>query len=297
MSGRRQGRPKTERMLQLGRQIFDILTEEHPQSVRHIFYRLLNPTLPVSVPKTDAGYKCVQRELVALRRSGLLPYSWISDSTRWGYYVSAYQHVADAIQASAHAYRVDLWTRADTYVEVWTESRSMAGVIRDVIDEIAVPMYAAGGFSSLTLAYNAAQHIRASARGRPVRILYIGDWDAAGVLIDKKIVGELQEHLPDVDIEERRLAITAEQAARLPSKPRKSGEKRVPDILRTVEAEALPAGELRALLRRAVEEYLPPRALEITKMVEEEEQRSILAMAVQVRRLGVKGAVEGLRGL
>ena len=226
----RRGRPKTERMLQIARQILAVLTQDHPQSVRHVFYRLLDPTLPLPLPKTEAGYKCVQRALVDLRRSGQVPYSWISDATRWGYYVSAYQHAADALPAAASAYRVDLWSQADTYVEVWTESRSMVGVIRDVIDELAVPLYAAGGFSSLTLANNAAEHIGRLANGRPVRILYIGDWDPAGVLIDEKVLDALRGHLPDLDIAERRLAITAEQAAELPSKPRKRGEKRRPDI-------------------------------------------------------------------
>ena len=292
----RRGRPKTERMLQIARQILAILTQDHPQSVRHVFYRLLDPTLPLPLPKTEAGYKCVQRALVDLRRAGQVPYSWISDATRWGYYVSAYQHAADALQAAAYAYRVDLWSQADTYVEVWTESRSMVGVIRDVIEELAVPLYAAGGFSSLTLANNAAEHIGRLANGRPVRILYIGDWDPAGVLIDEKVLDELRGHLPHLDIAEHRLAITAEQAAELPSKPRKRGEKRRPDILRTVEAEAMPADALRALLRRTAEEYLPPRALEITRTVEAQEQQSILAMAAAVRRLGVQGAVEALAG-
>ena len=68
--GTRTGRPKTERLLQIARQILAILTEYHPQSVRHIFYRLLDPTLPTPVDKTEAGYKCVQRVLVALRRTG-----------------------------------------------------------------------------------------------------------------------------------------------------------------------------------------------------------------------------------
>ena len=176
-------------------------------------------------------------------------------------------------------------------LEVWTESRSMAGVIQDVIDAVGVPLYAAGGFTSLTLAYNAAEHIRAQSAGRPVRIVYVGDWDPAGVLIDETILKELRTHLPGLDIKERRLAITEKQAARLPSKPRKSGEKRRPDIEATVEAEALPAGELRALLRRTVEDYLPPRALEVTKLVEAQEQRSIFSMAEEVRRLGVQGAL------
>lgn len=293
--GSRRGRPRTKRMRQIAEQILAILAEDFPQSVRHIFYRLLDPTLPEAVPKTTGGYKCVQRELVELRRSGRVHYSWISDTTRWGYYTSTHMHAADAIRAAAHAYRVDLWTQADTYVEVWTESRSMAGVIRNVIDELAVPLYAAGGFTSLTLAFQAAEHIRELAKGRPVRIIYVGDWDPAGVMIDENIMRELRTHLPKLDIEEVRLAITAEQAGRLPSKPRKSDEKRRPDIRRTVEAEAMPAGELRALLRRTVEEYLPAQALANIKMVEHEERQSLLEMAEEVRRKGLQGAVDALR--
>ena len=69
----RKGRPKTERMLQIERQILAILEQDQPLSVWHVFYRLLDPTLPLPLPKTEAGYKCVERALADLRRSGQVP--------------------------------------------------------------------------------------------------------------------------------------------------------------------------------------------------------------------------------
>src|SRR4051812_22329586 len=53
--------------------------------------------------------------------------------------------------------RGDLWRQSDFYCEVWTESRSIAGVVEDDCRELAVSLYPAGGFSSLTLAYQSAE--------------------------------------------------------------------------------------------------------------------------------------------
>lgn len=41
-------------LAQLDQQIIDILTADHPQSARNIFYRLTDPRLPVPVEKTEA---------------------------------------------------------------------------------------------------------------------------------------------------------------------------------------------------------------------------------------------------
>ena len=48
--------------------IYDVLNGDHPQSTRHVFYRLTDSRLPFSVPKTDAGYRQVQRAVLTLRR-------------------------------------------------------------------------------------------------------------------------------------------------------------------------------------------------------------------------------------
>lgn len=86
-----------------------------------------------------------------------------------------------------------MWQQANAYCEVWCESPSIAGVIEDDCRELAVSLYPAGGCSSATLAYEVVQAINYyAADGRPVVILYIGDFDPAGVLIEVAIERELR---------------------------------------------------------------------------------------------------------
>ena len=69
---------------QLENQIFKVLESDHPQSVRHVFYRMTDPRLKVPVEKTESGYRQVKDRLVRMRRAGAVPYGWISDATRQG---------------------------------------------------------------------------------------------------------------------------------------------------------------------------------------------------------------------
>lgn len=271
-----------ERLRQLDGQILDVLHEDWPQSVRHLFYRMTDPRLPEPVPKTERGYRHVQRRIVMLRRSGVLPYGWISDATRRGYFTNTYRGSADFLRSMASLYRADLWAQAERYCEVWVESRSIAGVIEDTCEELAVSLYPAGGFSSLTLTHEAARHIRAVAGGKPVSIFYVGDFDPAGVLIDRAIERELRAHLgAAVELSFLRLGITPEQIERyeLPVKPRKESDRRALHVTGTVEAEALPASILRRLLRDEVEALLPEGALQVAKVAEQSEREGLLALA------------------
>ena len=289
-------RRRTDRELrELDGLIVAVLQEDNPQSVRHVFYRMVS-TPGAGVDKTDNGYNLVQRRCCELRRSGAVPYGWISDATRRGYHVDSFGGGGDLIAAFAGLYRVNIWDSASTYVEVWTESRSMAGVIENDCRELGVSLYPAGGFTSWTLAHQAAQGIEAASNGRAVRIVYVGDYDPAGVLIDLDIIAKLRGHLPDLDIEEIRVAVTEEQAAGLPSKPRKATERRRREIRHTVEAEAMPARELRAMLRAAVEEYLPADALAAAKVAEDSEREGLAALAGIVQRNDVWSVVAHLEG-
>lgn len=267
---------------QLDRQILEVLKDDNPQSVRHVFYRMTNPRLHEPVEKSDRGYRHVQRRCVALRRSGQLPYGWISDATRRGYFTPVYRNASDFLRSVSGHYRADIWQQSDHYVEVWVESRSLAGVVQDDCAEMAVSLYPAGGFSSITLAFQAAGNTNFDADGRQVNIFYIGDYDPAGVLIDVALERELREHMHShIDLNFERIAISKEQilAYDLPSKPRKSGDKRSLHISETVEAEAMPAGILRKLLRDNVEKYLPARALAVAKVAERSERQHIARIA------------------
>ena len=295
MTGLR-GQPRKRRtraeLTALDDQIHAVLEADHPQSVRHVFYRLTDPTGPVSVPKSEAGYDAIVRRCTALRRSGRLPYQWLTDATRRGYHVATYEGAGELICAFSGLYRVNAWRDAAAHVEAWTESRSIAGVVQADCRRLGVSLYPCGGFASLSLAFQASEGIRRAARGRPVRIIYIGDFDPAGVLIDQSVIRELRGHLPQLDIEPIRIAITAEQAARLPSKPRKAGDLRRPDILATVEAEAMPAAELRALLAVTIEGFMPSGALAAAKVAEQSERAGLRALAGVVERDGLQSILD-----
>jgi hypothetical protein len=107
-----------ERMQTLDRQILDVLHEDHPQSIRHVYYRMTNPRLVEPVPKTDKGYKQVQARCTVLRRNGSLPYGWLVDSTRRGYHVDTFNGKGDFLRRMKGLYRADLWEFADHYCEV-----------------------------------------------------------------------------------------------------------------------------------------------------------------------------------
>jgi hypothetical protein len=300
----RRRRTKAE-VEQLESQILDVLEEDHPQSIRHVFYRMTNPRLPEPVAKTDQGYAQVQSRLTVMRRAGRVPYGWISDTTRRGYHTATFSNGAEFLRRHISAYRADLWADADNYVEVWCESRSIAGVIVHLCEELAVSLYPAGGFASISFAYEAADFLRqeVEATGKTANVIYIGDYDPAGVLIDQSLEAELRRHLigaddqtelvdmvvsralrgdfrsvpQTVDFNFHRLAITPEQitAFDLPTKPRNGNDRRALHVKETVEAEAMPAAILRDLLRGKIESFLPAGALEIAKAAEESEREHL----------------------
>ena len=179
---------------------------------------------------------------------------------------------------------------------MWTESRSLAGVLHDDCRELAVSLYPCGGFASETLCYEAAQGIRYALENdgkTGASIIYVGDYDPAGVLIDHDIESKLRKHLEGVPLVFTRVAVTREQIASmgLPTKPRKPTDRRRPDVLHTVEAEAIPAGQLRQLVRRAVESYLPAGRLAQYQEIDRQEQQGLrrLAQLVETGQIGIEG--------
>lgn len=270
------------RLDQLDEQILAVLRFDHPQSVRHVFYRMTDPRLPEPVEKSDRGYRHVQDRCVKLRRAGRLPYGWIADMSRRGYFVNTFDSAADFIQRMRGLYRADLWRDAEWRCEVWCESRSIASVVQADCNELAVDLYPCGGFSSLSFVHSAAEQHNAKDDTRPLKIIYIGDFDPAGVLIDQALERELRLHLRgDIEMQFARIAINADQIAEydLPEKPRKDSDRRSLQVKRTVEAEAMPARVLRGLLRAAVEALLPPDALRVAEVAERSEREHLDRMA------------------
>jgi hypothetical protein len=282
----RRRRRSPAQLAQLSRQIMDFLRKHHPQSIRHVYYVMTNPRLPQPVEKTETGYVHVQRRMVSMRRDGTLPYGWVIDTSRSGIFVNTFTSPKNFIETMLWQYRADPWLQSKWYCEVWVESRSISGVIEELCDEYGVTLYPCGGFTSLTLAFEASPALnRAAANGKKLMILYIGDWDQSGVIIDKSVEKELREHLNrGVQLHFERIAITEEQIAEydLPTKPRKEGDKRSRHVKETVEAEAMPAHILRDLLRTKFDALLPKGALAKARKESERGQAALERIAEEL---------------
>jgi hypothetical protein len=145
-----QRRRRTQSQLDtLAQQIIEALRADHPQSVRHVFYRMTDPRFAEWVEKSDRAYRQIQDRCVKLRRSAVMPYDWFADMSRRGSFVNTFSGASDFVKRMRGLYRADLWQGSDHRCEVLVESRSIASVIQRDCDELVVPLYPCGGFSSV----------------------------------------------------------------------------------------------------------------------------------------------------
>ncbi len=92
--GQRRRRTKTE-MAAICDAIYEVLLNDNPQGVRHVFYCLCEHPYYL-VPKTEAGYQVIKRKLLDLRKLGRVPWTWVSDGTRWSLQSQSFDSQAEA---------------------------------------------------------------------------------------------------------------------------------------------------------------------------------------------------------
>jgi hypothetical protein len=265
------------------RELFGIVQEMHPMSVRGVFYQ---GTVRELVPKTENGYGRIQHDLVLMRLTGELAYGTITDSTRWQRKPRTFSSIDEALDDTLRFYRKSLWADANCYVEIWIEKDALAGVILPVTEEYDVPLMVARGYASLSFLYEAAEYI--NDLDVPTFIYHLGDFDPSGVNAGEAIERTLREMAPDADITFERLAVTPQQIPRwaLPTRPTKKSDPRSKgfgDI--SVELDAIDPPTLRAIVRAVIEQHLPADQLAVLKVAEESERELLTTIFADVKRL------------
>jgi hypothetical protein len=253
--------------------LLDIIEEQRPMTVRQVFYQA---TVRGIVEKAETGYNKVQTDLVQMRKSGALPYSWLADNTRWQRRPRTFSSVEEALEDTARLYRKALWTDAGAYVEVWIEKDALAGVVMPVTRKYDVPLMVARGYASLSFLHSAAEDIREL--DVPAYIYHFGDYDPSGVNAAEKIEQTLREMAPDAEIHFERVAVTSHQIEMwdLPTRPTKATDtrsKNFGDI--SVELDAIPPDTLRALVELCIQRHLPIRQFEMLMEAEASERMLI----------------------
>jgi hypothetical protein len=230
--------------------------ECQPITVRGLMYRTQATGL---FPSTSLRYyQQTARVVLKLRRSGLVPYRWIVDSTRRRLKPSSWSGLGDFAEDAARAYRLDFWSRQANYIEFFCEKDAMSAVIEPVTAEFDVHLNVIRGHVSETFVWNIAEEWKEIEK--PVHAYYLGDHDPSGLKIEASLKSKLS-HFAEKDFEWERLAITPEDFASdlLGFPVKRSGSWR--DYLvqygdRCVEVDALPPIEIRRRVRQAIERHI-----------------------------------------
>ncbi|OWL97004.1 hypothetical protein B7435_26820 [Mycolicibacterium peregrinum] len=199
---------------------------------------------------------------------------------------AAYQGDVPAISAYAYRgwyelpkvklniyYRRALWDDQNVHVEIWAEKDAIQSVVYPVTREFDVPLMVARGFSSESFLHETAQAIIADQK--PAVIYQLGDHDPSGVAAWEHTRRRLAEFAPDVEFHFQRIAVTPDQIAeyQLPTRPTKQSDSRAANFKGdSVEVDALPSTALRTLVRSAIEQWLDPEVLRLTRIAEQSER-------------------------
>lgn len=265
--------------------IVAVLKADHPMTVRQVFYQLVVRNV---IEKTEEQYQgTVIRLLTEMRMAGTVPFNWIVDDSRRRLINRTYNCIADAARDTARFYRRNALHECPDYVEVWSEKEALAGVIRDAASDYDVPVLVSKGMPSLTQLYGTACEVACT--GKQAFIYQFGDWDPSGVLIPQSLERRLNEmcerlNCPPPVVE--RVALTEDHIVEfnLPTRPTKrEGNRHALNFEGdSVELDALPANELRAMVRNVIERHISSRALTALRVAEESERELLEAWADQV---------------
>jgi hypothetical protein len=264
--------------------ILEIAEEDHPLTVRSMFYRVVSAG---GAPKAEESYRRIMRRVLHLRRSGALPYGYITDGSRLTYRPDVFRNGYQAVHSAHRFYRRDLWQAQDTYVEIWSEKDAISSVIWPTTDDYGVPLLVTRGYASESFLHNSAQVIKA--QGKPTVIYQLGDHDPSGVDAWRATQERLQEFCrmqfdddPDgAHLEFERLAVTPEQIAdmQLPTRPTKSSDTRAKGFDgNSIEVDAIPSPTLRSIVADAITSRIDARAWAIEQQIEAGEKEDLFAL-------------------
>jgi hypothetical protein len=274
------GRGIARQSLDLIEAMYGMAEAAQPITGRGIGYKLFTAGLISSM--TTNEMQRVYRLLRVAREQGHIPWEWVVDETRELEKISTWANPTEYARCVAQSYRRNFWDQQPVRVEVWSEKGTIRGVLAPVLDEYAVGFRVMHGFASATAIYDVAQHDD----GRPLIVLYVGDYDPSGMFMSAHDLPDRLEKYDGNHVELRRIALKWEQTEALLSFPAsdKKGDKRYKWFIRNYgkrcwELDAMDPNDLRDCVEKEIKKLIEPVAwkrCEIVNRAEQESLRTIL---------------------
>ena len=272
----KKGRGMAQRSLDLIEAMYAAAKAAKPITGRGIGYKLFTQRLIASMSRKDM--QRVYRLLKEAREQGHIPWEWIVDETRSLERVSTWDDPADYARCVAQSYRRDFWNQQPHRLMTVSEKGTVRGLLKPVLDHYAVGFLPVHGFSSATTVHDISQ----DDDGRPVILLYVGDFDPSGMFMSEE---DLPNRLSDYGghhVTLKRIALTRAHVTGLPSfpatdkrkDPRYKWFRRVHGD-RCWELDAMDPNDLRDCVERAIRELIEPIAWQRCEEINAAEQESL----------------------
>jgi hypothetical protein len=271
------------RTLALTTQILDIIAGfDGPMSVRQCFYQAVSRG---AIDNSVSGYDKVQRLLCVLREDGQVPFTRIVDRGRRKHQRSEWDSVEEILHAVSDQYRRDAWSEQDTIVMVGCEKLALEGVFAAACDEYGASLWTFVGSGSITFFFDWATEIkRYVEQGKRVEIVYFGDHDPSGLVIEATARRKLEEH--GAVFGWRRGGLLWEDfadfdVANVPVKKTDPNTKKYLTTYgnRAAELDALPPDVLRERVRSVITEHIDVERWNLIRFEEQIQQASLRLVA------------------
>jgi len=272
----KKGRGMARRSLDLIEAMYATAEAAQPITGRGIGYKLFTDGLIDSMARNEM--QRVYRLLKEARESNRIPWGWIVDETRELERVSTWANPAEYARCVAQSYRRDFWDQQPRRVMVVSEKGTVRGLLRPVLDDLAVGFQVMHGFSSATTVHDISE----DDDGRPLIILYVGDFDPSGMFMSEVDLPKRFDKYGGDHVKLRRIALTREHVKGLLSFPAtdKRKDPRYAWFVRNFghrcwELDAMDPNDLRACVKREIKKLIEPVAWKRCEVVNQAEQESL----------------------
>jgi hypothetical protein len=212
-TGTKKGRGMAQESIDLIEAMYDKAKAAQPITGRGIGYKLFTAGLIPSMERPEM--RRVYRLLKEAREQGIIPWEWIVDETRELERVSTWADPASYARCVAQSYRRDFWDQQPVHILVVSEKGTVRGLLKPVLNHFAVGFQVMHGFSSATTVYDISQ----DDDGRPLIILYVGDFDPSGIFMSEVDLPNRFSKYDGDHITLKRIALMREHVNGLPSFP------------------------------------------------------------------------------
>jgi hypothetical protein len=275
-TGTKKGRGMARASLDLIEAMYGMTRAAQPITGRGVGYKLFVAKLIVSMATTDM--RRVYRLLKEAREQGIIPWAWIVDETRELERVPTWADPAHYARCVARSYRRDFWNQQPVRVMVVSEKGTVRGLLKPVLDHYAVGFLPVHGFSSATIVYDISQ----DDDGRPLIILYVGDFDPSGMFMSEVDLPKRFSKYDGHHVTIRGIALTRKQVEGLPSFPA-TDKRKDPRFKwfvknygkRCWELDAMDPNDLRDCVENEIKKLIEPVAWKRCEVVNRAEQQSL----------------------